>query len=99
MSVAITVETPLQDAVRTMVAALNDYLMPLSPPEFQFQLTAEQMAEPTVTVFVARAADGHPVGMASLKDHGDGLGASTADRKSAAGYARQMGTGWENNRL
>lgn len=74
MSVAITVETPLQDAVRTMVAALNDYLMPLSPPEFQFQLTAEQMAEPTVTVFVARAADGHPVGMASLKDHGDGLG-------------------------
>ena len=74
MSVAITVETPLQDAVRTMVAALNDYLMPLSPPEFQFQLTAEQMAEPTVTVFVARAADGRPVGMASLKDHGDGLG-------------------------
>ena len=74
MPIAITVETPLQDAVRAMVAALNDYLMPLSPPEFQFQLTAEQMAEPGVTVFVARDAGGKAVGMASLKDHGDGLG-------------------------
>ncbi|GAB5505735.1 MAG: GNAT family N-acetyltransferase [Rhizobiaceae bacterium] len=74
MPVAITVETPLQDAVRAMVAGLNDYLKPLSPPEFQFQLTAEQMAEPTVTVFVARASGGQAVGMASLKDHGGGLG-------------------------
>lgn len=74
MPVAITVETPLQDAVRAMVAALNDYLMPLSPPEFQFQLTAEQMAEPGVTVFVARDSSGQAIGMASLKDHGGGLG-------------------------
>ena len=74
MSIAITVETPLQDAVRAMVAGLNDYLKPLSPPEFQFQLTAEQMAEPTVTVFVARDSSGQAVGMASLKDHGGGLG-------------------------
>ncbi|MBO6726158.1 MAG: GNAT family N-acetyltransferase [Rhizobiaceae bacterium] len=74
MPVAITVETPLQDAVRAMVSGLNDYLKPLSPPEFQFQLTAEQMAEPTVTVFVARDSSGQAVGMASLKDHGGGLG-------------------------
>lgn len=74
MSVAIATESPLHDEIRTLVAALNDYLMPLSPPEFQFQLTVEQMAEPSVTVFVARDADGRPVGMGSLKDHGDGLG-------------------------
>ncbi len=74
MSVAIGIETPLQDDVRAMVAALNDYLIPLSPREFQFQLTVEQMAEPGVTVLVARDADGRHLGMASLKDHGDGLG-------------------------
>ena len=74
MSVAIAVESPLQDEIRMLVAALNDYLMPLSPREFQFQLTVEQMAEPSVIVFVARDADGRPVGMGSLKDHGDGLG-------------------------
>jgi putative acetyltransferase len=46
----------------------------LSPREFQFQLTAEQMAEPSVRVFVARDGDGRAVGMGSLKDHGGGLG-------------------------
>lgn len=72
--VAIAAETPLQDDVRRMVAELNAYLRPLSPPEFQFQLTAEEMAEPSVTVFVARDAAGKAVGMGSLKDHGGGLG-------------------------
>ena len=72
--VTVAVETPLQGDVREMVAALNDYLMPLTPREFQFQLTAEQMAEPAVTVFVARDETGRPVGMGALKDHGEGLG-------------------------
>jgi putative acetyltransferase len=70
----IGVESPLQQDVRDMVAELNAYLIPLSPREFQFQLTAEQMAEPQVTVFVARNAAGRAVGMGSLKDHGAGLG-------------------------
>ena len=56
MAVEIAIETPLQDDVRAMVAALNDYLIPLTPREFQFQLTVEQMAEPAVTLFVARDA-------------------------------------------
>ncbi len=72
--VLISIETPLQDDVRAMVAALNAYLNPLTPREFQFQLTAEQMAEPTVTVLVARADDGRPLGMAALKEQGGGLG-------------------------
>jgi putative acetyltransferase len=73
MAVEIAIETPLQDDVRAMVAALNDYLIPLTPREFQFQLTVEQMAEPSVTLFVARDG-GNAVGMGALKDHGDGLG-------------------------
>lgn len=74
MTVAIAVETPLQDDIRRLVAELNDYMIPLTPREFQFQLTVEQMAEPSVTLFVARDAAGRAVGMGALKDHGDGLG-------------------------
>lgn len=72
--IVIAEETPLQDDVRAMVAELNAYMRPLTPPEFQFQLTVEQMAEPTVTVFVARDGTGRAIGMASLKKHGEGLG-------------------------
>ncbi len=74
MTVAIAIESPLQDDVRTMVAALNAHMIPLTPREFQFQLTVEQMAEPAVTLFVARGHDGRPVGMGALKDHGGGIG-------------------------
>ena len=72
--VSIAVETPLQDDVRALVTALNAYLIPLTPREFQFQLTAEQMAEPTVTVFVARDRGGRPIGMGALKEHGSSVG-------------------------
>ncbi|WP_185985148.1 GNAT family N-acetyltransferase [Aureimonas mangrovi] len=71
---SIAAESPLQDDVRAMVAALNAHMQPLSPPEFQFQLTVEQMAGEGVTVYVARDASGQAVGMASLKEHGEGLG-------------------------
>ena len=74
MPVTIAAETPLQDEVRAMVADLNAAMIPLTPREFQFQLTVEQMAEPSVTVLVAREESGAAVGMASLKDHGGGLG-------------------------
>lgn len=74
MDIAIAQETPLQDDVRRMVADLNAAMIPLTPREFQFQLTAEQMAEPTVTVFVARDEAGRAVGMGSLKVHGATLG-------------------------
>lgn len=71
---AIAVETPLQDEIRQLVAELNAYMIPLTPREFQFQLTVEQMAEPTVTLFVARDETGRAVGMGALKEHGEGLG-------------------------
>jgi putative acetyltransferase len=67
VTISIAVETPLQDDVRELVAALNEYLLPLSPLEFQFKMTVEQMADPGTTLFVARDAAGRAVGMGALK--------------------------------
>ncbi|WP_420962305.1 GNAT family N-acetyltransferase [Brucella sp. IR073] len=74
MTVAIAVETPLQDDVRVLVEQLNAHLLPLSPEEFQFKMTVEQMAGPDTTVFVARDATGRAVGCGALKVHADGVG-------------------------
>jgi putative acetyltransferase len=74
MAVAIAIETPLQDDVRELVAALNAHLLPLSPVEFQFKMTVEQMAGPETTLFVARDETGSAVGMGALRLCGEGLG-------------------------
>jgi putative acetyltransferase len=74
VDVSIAVETPLQDDVRAMVAELNAILIPLTPREFQFQLTVEQMADPSLTLFVARNEVGQAVAMGALKEHGGGVG-------------------------
>ncbi|WDR03391.1 GNAT family N-acetyltransferase [Devosia algicola] len=74
MAVSVAIETPLQDDVRSLVAALNAHLTPLSPPQFQFKMTVEQMADADTTLFVARLEDGAAVGIGALKVHGDGLG-------------------------
>jgi putative acetyltransferase len=67
MAVTIAIETPLQDDVRELVAALNDHLLPLSPIEFQFKMTVEQMAGVDTTVFIARDENGRAVGCGALK--------------------------------
>jgi putative acetyltransferase len=72
MTVSIGVETPLQDDVRELVALLNAHLLPLSPVEFQFKMTVEQMAGTDTTVFVARDERGRAVGMGALKVADDG---------------------------
>lgn len=74
MAVSIAIETPLQDDVRGLVARLNDHLLPLSPLEFQFKMTVEQMAESDTTLFVARDEAGRAVGMGALKVHSAVLG-------------------------
>jgi putative acetyltransferase len=74
MAVTIARETPLQDDVRTLVAALNDHLIPLSPREFQFQMTVEQMNGPETVLFVARDEAGKAVGMGALKVHDGAFG-------------------------
>jgi putative acetyltransferase len=67
MPVTLTIETPLQDDVRGLVKRLNAHLNPLSPPQFQFQMTVEQMADAATTLFVARNQAGEAVGMGALK--------------------------------
>ena len=74
MAVSIAIETPLQDDVRTLVAALNAHLQPLSPPQFQFKMSVEQMEGSDTTLFVARDESGKAVGMGALKVHGAELG-------------------------
>ncbi|MBO1040138.1 GNAT family N-acetyltransferase [Brucella pituitosa] len=74
MAVRVSVETPLQDDVRDLVEALNAHMLPLSPLEFQFKMTVEQMAEANTTVFVARDENGKAVGCGALKMHDNGVG-------------------------
>ena len=73
MTITIRQETPLQDDVRELVALLNEHLLPLSPLEFQFKMTVEQMAGDDTTVFVARDQTGRAVGVGALKvaDNGE----------------------------
>lgn len=73
MSIAVAVESPLQDDVRELVAELNATLLELTPPEFVFHMTVEQMAELATTVFIAREG-GKAVGCGALKRHEDGIG-------------------------
>ena len=71
---AIVPETPLQDDVRTMIAELNAIMQPLTPREFQFQMTAEQIAESQTTLFVLRDGSGEAVGMGRERDEQDRTG-------------------------
>jgi putative acetyltransferase len=74
MPVTIAVETPLQDDVRGLVEQLNAHLLPLSPVEFQFKMTVEQMADVRTTLFVARDESGRAVGMGALRVECEALG-------------------------
>ncbi len=72
-SITISVEDPRQDDVRELIAELNKALLALTPPEFVFHMTAEEMARPDTTVFIARD-EGKAVACGALRRHGDGIG-------------------------
>jgi putative acetyltransferase len=72
-SIAIRSEDPRQDDVRELIAELNTTLLALTPPEFVFHMTAEEMARPDTTVFVARD-DGKAVACGALRRHEAGIG-------------------------
>jgi putative acetyltransferase len=74
VSCTIASESPLQDDVRALVAALNEWALTQTPREFTHHMTVDQMAEPDTTVFIARDENGAAVGMGALKRHGGGLG-------------------------
>jgi len=73
MAVNVAVESPLQDEVRGLIAELNAYLLALTPPEFCFHMSVEQMADADTTVFIARE-DGRAVACGALRRHADGVG-------------------------
>ena len=73
MPITIAIESPLQDDVRSLIAALNDYLLSLTPPEGCHHLTVEQMAAPDTTVYVARDS-GKAIACGALRRHADGIG-------------------------
>ena len=72
-SVSLAVESPLQDEVRGLIADLNAVLLETTPVEFCYHLTAEEMAAPNTTVFVARIA-GRAIGVGALRCHAGGVG-------------------------
>jgi putative acetyltransferase len=73
MAITVSAETPLQDDVRRLIGELNATLLALTPPEFCFHMTAEQMAQPDTTVFLARE-DGMAVACGALRRHAEGTG-------------------------
>jgi putative acetyltransferase len=90
MSVSIAIETPLQDDVRELVAALNEWTLRETPREFCHHMTIEQMAQPDTTLFVARQ-DGRAIGMGALRRHADGIG--EVKRMYTRPEARGLGIG------
>ena len=74
MPVTIAVESPLQDDVRMLIAALNAWLLERTPPEYCSHMTVEQMADADTTVFVARDGDGTAVACGALRRHDGGIG-------------------------
>ncbi|WP_269929523.1 GNAT family N-acetyltransferase [Aminobacter sp. HY435] len=73
MAIDIAVESPLQDEVRGLIAELNATLLELTPLEFCFHMSAEQMAEADTTVFIARD-NGEAIACGALKRHDGGVG-------------------------
>jgi len=73
MAIEIAAENPLQDDIRALIAELNAVLLELTPPEFCYHMTVEEMAEPDTTVFIARD-NGAAVACGALKRHEGGVG-------------------------
>jgi len=73
MAVTVAIESPLQEEVRQLIAELNQVLLALTPPEFCFHMTVEEMAQPDTTVFVARDG-GSVVACGALRRHANRIG-------------------------
>lgn len=73
MTLVVAAESPLQDEVRMLVAELNATLLALTPPEFCFHMSVEEMAGDDTTVLIARD-DGVAVACGALKRQAGGVG-------------------------
>jgi len=73
MSVNIAAEAPLTEEIGALLVELNTALHALTPPEYCYHLTMEQMAGPDTTVFIAREG-GCAIACGALKRHAGGIG-------------------------
>lgn len=73
MSVSIGVESPLTDEMRELIADLNAALLALTPTEYCYHMSVEEMAGPATSVFVARE-EGRAIGCGALRRHPVGIG-------------------------
>ena len=74
MAISVAIESPLQDDVRQLIGELNQALLALTPAEFCYHMTAEEMASPDTTVFVAREDGAAAIACGALRRHDGGVG-------------------------
>ena len=70
----VTVDDPRQPGVESLVRASDAYAQSLYPTDACTSLALAELVDDGVTVFVARDAEAHAVGMAALVNRGDGTG-------------------------
>lgn len=71
--IEITLERPDSDDARTLIEELEDYLIPLSPPESRHGYSIEKLLNEQVPFFVIRY-NGTPVGCGGVKLFGTDYG-------------------------
>lgn len=91
MTFSIATESPLTDDIRGLLGELNQALLELTPPEFCYHMTPDEMARPDTTVFVARDETGAAVACGALKRHAGGIG--EVKRMYTRPHARGQGVG------
>lgn len=66
MALTISIESPRQPEVETLVRLSADFAHALYPPETNFLLGVEKLDHPDVSVYLARDDDARALGMAAL---------------------------------
>ncbi len=67
----ITAEDPLTEESRVLIDGSEAALREVYPPEECFSFTAEELAKPEITFYVARNDTGMPLGCVASCDYGD----------------------------